>query len=83
MPCAEEEGTVDVLSPGTDTILGALTASKETIHTIARYYNTTERMTKLFRKITNQVRRCSCFARPALWDPDQASAGFPAPAPCR
>lgn len=72
-------GSVQTIIDG----LPGLMNSVKMMHTIARYYNTTERMTKLFRKITNQVRRCSCFARPALWDPDQASAGFPAPAPCR
>jgi len=35
--------------------LPALVNSIKMIHTIARYYNTTERMTKLFMKITNQM----------------------------
>ncbi|TYZ58790.1 hypothetical protein PybrP1_001566 [[Pythium] brassicae (nom. inval.)] len=35
--------------------LPALMNSVKMIHTIARYYNTTERMTKLFMKITNQM----------------------------
>jgi dynein heavy chain, axonemal len=35
--------------------LPALVNAIKMIHTIARYYNTTERMTKLFSKITNQM----------------------------
>jgi dynein heavy chain len=35
--------------------LPALMSSVKMIHTIARYYNTTERMTTLFSKITNQM----------------------------
>eukprot|EP00937_MAST-01D_sp_MAST-1D-sp2_P000239 g239.t1 len=35
--------------------LPALINAIKMIHTIARYYNTTERMTKLFAKITNQM----------------------------
>jgi dynein heavy chain len=35
--------------------LPALMSSVKMIHTIARYYNTTERMTALFSKITNQM----------------------------
>ncbi|OQS05067.1 dynein heavy chain, outer arm [Thraustotheca clavata] len=35
--------------------LPALMNAVKMIHTIARYYNTTERMTKLFMKITNQM----------------------------
>ena len=35
--------------------LPALMNSIKMIHTIARYYNTTDRMTNLFRKITNQM----------------------------
>ena len=35
--------------------LPALMNSIKMIHTIARYYNTTERMTTLFVKITNQM----------------------------
>ena len=35
--------------------LPALMNSVKMIHTIARYYNTTERMTTLFTKITNQM----------------------------
>jgi dynein heavy chain len=35
--------------------LPALMNSIKMIHTIARYYNTTDRMTTLFRKITNQM----------------------------
>ena len=37
-----------------DALPGLMNAVKM-IHTIARYYNTTERMTKLFMKITNQM----------------------------
>lgn len=37
--------------------LPALMNSIKMIHTIARYYNTNERMTNLFAKITDQVRR--------------------------
>ena len=36
-------------------MLPALMNSIKMIHTIARYFNTTERMTKLFMKITNQM----------------------------
>lgn len=35
--------------------LPALMNSVKMIHTIARYYNTTEKMTQLFMKITNQM----------------------------
>lgn len=35
--------------------LPALMNAVKMVHTIARYYNTTERMTKLFMKITNQM----------------------------
>ncbi|RHY51106.1 hypothetical protein DYB38_003376 [Aphanomyces astaci] len=35
--------------------LPALMNAVKMIHTIARYYNTTERMTKLFMKVTNQM----------------------------
>ena len=35
--------------------LPGLMNSVKMMHTIARYYNTTDRMTKLFRKITNQM----------------------------
>ena len=39
--------------------LPALMNSVKMIHTIARYYNTTEKMTQLFMKITNQmIKRC-------------------------
>ncbi|KAF1322417.1 Dynein heavy chain, outer arm, partial [Globisporangium splendens] len=43
-------------TPGTVVdALPALMNSVKMIHTIARYYSTTERMTKLFMKITNQM----------------------------
>jgi len=38
--------------------LPALMNSIKMIHTIARYYNTTERMTNLFGKVTNQMIAC-------------------------
>lgn len=56
--------------------LPALMNSVKMIHTIARYYNTTERMTKLFMKITNQmITLCKMSivggAPPeAIWDKD-------------
>ena len=40
--------------------LPALMNSIKMIHTIARYYNTTERMTNLFVKITNQMINNCC-----------------------
>ena len=40
-------------------VLPALLNSVKMIHTIARYYNTTERMTNLFVKITEQM-ICNC-----------------------
>ena len=56
--------------------LPALINSVKMIHTIARYYGTTERMTKLFMKITNQmIATCKLSINgkdPAdkLWDKD-------------
>ncbi len=44
------------------------------MHTIARYYNTSERMTVLFQKVTNQmVRNCKehVLAPGKLWDQDK------------
>ena len=44
------------------------------MHTIARYYNTSERMTVLFQKVTNQmVRNCKeqILAPGKLWDQDK------------
>jgi dynein heavy chain len=53
------EKFIDPLYRGTpQTVIDALPAllnSIKMIHTIARYYNTTERMTTLFVKITNQM----------------------------
>jgi len=53
------EKFIDPLYEGTPTTikdtLPALMNSIKMIHTIARYYNTTERMTGLFVKITNQM----------------------------
>lgn len=50
---------IDPLYHGTpDSILDTLPAlmnAVKMIHTISRYYNTTERMTNLFMKITNQM----------------------------
>ena len=56
--------------------LPALMNSIKMIHTIARYYNTTDRMTNLFRKITNQmiincrthINKTGASAR--MWDMD-------------
>lgn len=44
------------------------------MHTIARYYNTSERMTVLFQKVTNQmVRNCKehVLLPGKLWDQDK------------
>lgn len=53
------EKFIEPLYTGTPTYvaatLPALMNSVKMIHTIARYYNTTERMTNLFTKITNQM----------------------------
>ena len=53
------EKFIDPLYTGTpQTIIDSLPAlmnSVKMIHTIARYYNTTEKMTQLFMKITNQM----------------------------
>ena len=53
------EKFIEPLYDGTPTTvvdtLPALMNSIKMIHTIARYYNTTDRMTTLFRKITNQM----------------------------
>ena len=65
--------------------LPALMNSIKMIHTIARYYNTTERMTNLFVKITNQMVNNCCAhivnaaaraAQPQLQD--QKGSGFTA-----
>lgn len=62
--------------------LPALMNSIKMIHTIARYYNTTERMTNLFVKITNQMITCcrkhilgdqSEKDESSLWDSDAMS----------
>jgi dynein heavy chain len=56
--------------------LPALMNSVKMIHTIARYYNTTERMTNLFTKITNQmITNCKeCILdgedKEGIWDKD-------------
>ena len=54
--------------------LPALMNSIKMIHTIARYYNTTERMTTLFVKITNQmivsVKQCILEPNDDLWAQD-------------
>ncbi|KAI9980320.1 hypothetical protein PInf_026449 [Phytophthora infestans] len=74
------ERFIEPLYTGTPTsvvdALPALMNSVKMIHTIARYYNTTERMTKLFMKITNQmIALCknSLVGREppeAIWDKD-------------
>ncbi|GMF34281.1 unnamed protein product [Phytophthora fragariaefolia] len=74
------ERFIEPLYSGTPTsvvdALPALMNSVKMIHTIARYYNTTERMTKLFMKITNQmITLCknSLVGREppeAIWDKD-------------
>ena len=57
-------------------MLPALMNALKMIHTIARYFNTTERMTKLFMKITNQiVTSCKLSLNgknppDAMWDQD-------------
>eukprot|EP00741_Cyanophora_paradoxa_P017811 tig00021017_g17202.t1 len=54
-------------------ILPGLMNNVKMMHTIARYYNTTERMTTLFVKITNQmITNCKqCITGPGrLWDQD-------------
>jgi len=68
---------IDPLYNGTpETIIETLPAllnSIKMIHTIARYYNTTERMTNLFMKITNQaILNCkkSILAGPRSREPD-------------
>ena len=46
------------------------------MHTIARYYNTSERMTVLFQKVTNQmVRKCKehVLLPGKLWDQDKVA----------
>ena len=66
--------------------LPALMNSIKMIHTIARYYNTTERMTTLFAKITNQmILNCCKYitkgGRPAeLWErnPEELVKNFEA-----
>ncbi|GBG33121.1 Dynein heavy chain 5, axonemal [Hondaea fermentalgiana] len=54
--------------------LPALMNSIKMIHTIARYYNTMERMTNLFSKITNQMisccKKCILVENPDLWSQD-------------
>ncbi len=48
------------------------------MHTIARYYNTSERMTTLFQKVTNQmIRNCRehILAGGKLWDQDKPVRG--------
>ncbi|RLN86351.1 hypothetical protein BBJ28_00004571 [Nothophytophthora sp. Chile5] len=74
------ERFIEPLYTGTPTSivdsLPALMNSVKMIHTIARYYNTTERMTKLFMKITNQMIalcKSSLLGREppeAIWDKD-------------
>ncbi|KAL4128830.1 hypothetical protein PRIC2_007810 [Phytophthora ramorum] len=74
------ERFIEPLYTGTPTsvvdALPALMNSVKMIHTIARYYNTTERMTKLFMKITNQMItlcKSSLVGREppeAIWDKD-------------
>lgn len=55
-------------------VLPALMGSLKMIHTISRYYNTTERMTALFQRVTDQmVRGCKTWllaggSIDALWD---------------
>ena len=57
-------------------MLPALLNALKMVHTIARYFNTTERMTKLFMKITNQmVSTCKIALNgknspDAIWDQD-------------
>jgi len=57
-------------------MLPALLNALKMVHTIARYFNTTERMTKLFMKITNQmVNSCKLALNgknpaDAIWDRD-------------
>ncbi|GMH97336.1 hypothetical protein TrST_g8180 [Triparma strigata] len=57
-------------------MLPALLNALKMVHTIARYFNTTERMTKLFMKITNQMvsscKLCLNGKNPpeAIWDQD-------------
>ena len=53
-------GTPEVIIDAIPALLNAL----KMVHTISRFFNTTERMTKLFMKITNQmIQSCSHAAR--------------------
>ena len=55
--------------------LPALMNSVKMVHTIARYYNTSDRMTNLFTKITNQMlTNCKkCIHRKADGSVDEAN----------
>jgi dynein heavy chain, axonemal len=78
LPCSLVCGCARVAGTATTIIdtLPALMNSIKMIHTIARYYNTNERMTSLFAKITDQmIKNCKqCITGgasvDALWDKD-------------